>query len=75
MFWDGSPDSGKGFTKDAMKKVLIHEKLADAKEYIHINCTEHSNQTTYCNAVEKVYGPRNRNLWNTTQFVHSFLDT
>ena len=61
-------DSGGGFTKDAMKKALIHEKLANIKEYIHVNCTEYNNQTAYCNAAEKVYGSWNKNLQNTTQF-------
>ena len=58
-----------------MKKALIHEKLADAKEYIHVNCTEHNDKTAYCNAIKKVYGPGNKILRNTTQFAHSFLNT
>ena len=73
-FAGGSSDSGGGFTKKAMKDALIVEKLADPLEYIHVNCTEHNDQTALRSACNKVYGTGGVDNRNILQLIHAFAD-
>jgi hypothetical protein len=71
----GSSDAGGGFTGKAMKKSLVAEKLADARVYIHVNCTTHNDQTNLRALIKEVYGAGGMKKQNVCQLIHSFIAT
>ena len=72
-FKGGSSDSGGGFTGDAMKQCLLDEELIDGKDYIHVPCTEHNDQTDLRRATEDAYNTGGLDHRNLMQFLHAFV--
>ena len=66
--------SGAEFTGDAMVKAVCNNSLENKDNMIHVDCTEHNDQTNLRNGILQVYGPSGLNLCNIVQLVHSFSD-
>ena len=57
-----------------MRDALITEDLTDPLTYIHVNCTEHNDQTALRVATNTVYGTGGLQNRNALQLIHAFSD-